>query len=1021
MAEHCAPKVDEALRLFREYFFSRTDVVAFFGPWNAPHPGEGGEYLDGLLIAHLLGQAAPEAKLRYRKNDGSTVATSGRFRIGSYTPAPGNNTKWLCIDFDGHGHAGALQDPEAVARQTQDILAGKGTPAHLERSGGGKGWHLWVFFKEPVPAGKARRLGLALAPRDAPLATEGLADPRKGRGIEIFPKQPKIRSKGYGNLVWLPWWSGAQEGGNLFYRPGGDGSLAAYVPASFETVDEALLDQVLAGLPAEEAEVLEEFPATSEDFKGSWAEWRKQALAALPLESIYGEWLTGRLSGDGWLECRDPSSATGDRNPSAGVSDGTNGVERGAFHSFISGRTMSVFDFMIERGMAQDFRAALDRTAKLSGVSPPSAPASPSPEGNKSTRASLPEIQVNNRQLRDIIADACRVVRQANAREMSSGRGPFLFLRGGSLVRMVAGQDGPHIQQMDEAATYGLLTRVADWVRITDEVCSDVMPVKDVARDMLAYPDKSLPQLDSVVSTPVFGHDGKLISSPGYHQEDALWFHPTDKLKTQEVPERPSPEDIAAARTLLFDDLLVDFPFLNESDRAHAVAALFLPFVRRMITGCTPLHVIEAPTAGSGKGLLCNLISIIATGAVADGRTMSNQDDEARKMLTAELLKGRPIVLLDNLMDRKELSSPTLASVLTAESWTDRLLGQTSMVTIPNRALWLLTANNPRLSMEIARRCVRIRIDPRIDRPWRRSGFKHTEIVEWAKENRGRLIHAVLVLVQAWIAAGRPMHRTRLGSFEQWSGVVGGILDVAGITGFLGSLEELYELADSEGQRWREFTAAWWEAFKDETKNVGELNELCEQLDLMMSVRGDCSSKSQHTRLGKALLASRDRVFDGLRVDKVQVNSKKHGRAFYRLVKIGGGNPGNPPSEGSPQKGDPQGDPTGDPQLFPESPDGYLAGGHGGHFNPNLARAHTHACAHAHTHTRVRSGEKVTPVTPGDSTPYGQTENMGVTSSNEVFSRCPQVTPKVSLPDSEDIDLASIPESWEDDDDNDLE
>jgi hypothetical protein len=43
----------------------------------------------------------------------------------------------------------------------------------------------------------------------------------------------------------------------------------------------------------------------------------------------------------------------------------------------------------------------------------------------------------------------------------------------------------------------------------------------------------------------------------------------------------------------------------------------------------------------------------------------------------------------------------------------DRLLGQTRMLVLPNRATWIATANNPQLSLEIARRCIRIRLDPK--------------------------------------------------------------------------------------------------------------------------------------------------------------------------------------------------------------------------------------------------------------------------------------------------------------------
>jgi len=55
-------------------------------------------------------------------------------------------------------------------------------------------------------------------------------------------------------------------------------------------------------------------------------------------------------------------------------------------------------------------------------------------------------------------------------------------------------------------------------------------------------------------------------------------------------PDEPTAEDITAARALLIDDLLVDFPFVDDSDRAHAIAAIILPFIRRMIDGPTPMH-----------------------------------------------------------------------------------------------------------------------------------------------------------------------------------------------------------------------------------------------------------------------------------------------------------------------------------------------------------------------------------------------------------------------------------------------
>jgi hypothetical protein len=258
-------------------------------------------------------------------------------------------------------------------------------------------------------------------------------------------------------------------------------------------------------------------------------------------------------------------------------------------------------------------------------------------------------------------------------------------------------------------------------------------------------------------------------------------------------------------------------------------------------------------------------------------------------MITAELIAGRPIILLDNLSEKRKLDSAALASVVTLPWWTDRLLGESKMLNLRNNALWLMTGNNPRLSAEMSRRCIRLRIDPRIDMPWLRAGFKHPMIIEWAQENRSALVHAALTLIQAWIAAGKPLHGTRLGSFESWSGVMGGVLEIAEIPGFLGNLNELYEAADTDGQMWREFTGAWWETHREEPKRVADLNQFCEERDLMGDVRGDGLPRSQQTRLGKALSAKRDRVFNGLTVKRISQGERKHG-VLYALATVNGGN-----------------------------------------------------------------------------------------------------------------------------------
>jgi hypothetical protein len=90
---------------------------------------------------------------------------------------------------------------------------------------------------------------------------------------------------------------------------------------------------------------------------------------------VYGDVLTGQQQGEGWLEARDLLSPTGDRHPSAGVADGSGEAERGVFKSFWGGGGfLSVFDYLIERGRATDFRDAQRLVSDMTGIPLPARP-----------------------------------------------------------------------------------------------------------------------------------------------------------------------------------------------------------------------------------------------------------------------------------------------------------------------------------------------------------------------------------------------------------------------------------------------------------------------------------------------------------------------------------------------------------------------------------------------------------------------------------------------------------------------
>jgi hypothetical protein len=239
------------------------------------------------------------------------------------------------------------------------------------------------------------------------------------------------------------------------------------------------------------------------------------------------------------------------------------------------------------------------------------------------------------------------------------------------------------------------------------------------------------------------------------------------------------------------------------------VAALVAPFARDLIDGPTPLHEVEAPSPGTGKTLLVDLLTYPALGRPLAAMTEGKDEDEWRKRLFAKLRTAPTALLLDNI--KRRLDSGALASAITSyPQWEDRILGVSEVARVPVRCVWLLTGNNPALSSEMTRRTVRIRLDAKQDRPWLREGFRHADIREWVRANRGQRVWAALTLVQAWIAKGRPEGERTLGMFERWAKVMGSILEVGLIPGFLKNLDwgQLAEHDPRDPQAWLRLEAS---------------------------------------------------------------------------------------------------------------------------------------------------------------------------------------------------------------------
>lgn len=474
-----------------------------------------------------------------------------------------------------------------------------------------------------------------------------------------------------------------------------------------------------------------------------------------------------------------------------------------------------------------------------------------------------------------------------------SNEPPKIFVHAGALAQIRMDPE-PHLEYLTQPELKGELDRSARFVKQYGSGKSlrrrPARPPNDVVNDLLVRGEwPGLPFIEAIIASPVYGNDGALHSSPGYNPSLRTFLVLDSDLDIPRVRKSPSAAQLAGAVRLLTDDLLGDFPFASDSDRAHVVGMILLPFVRRMISGPTPLHLVEAPTPGTGKSLLVRTAMSISQDDRLAGQAETQSDDEFRKRLTSVLSAGEPVVFIDNLT--RELRSGILANAITSPMWTDRLLGASKMVVFKNHLIWIVTANNPGLSQEMARRALRIRLVWPGERPWEGRTYRHTRLEQWARDHRAELIAACLTLANTWLSEDRPRFSGMpLGGFEDWSDVLGGILEVAGIRGFLGNREDFYDETDMETAALRLFVEAWYTKFGTKRVGVRELLELAREHDGSVFDFQDNSESSLPTQLGKQLSSLRDRRVGEFQIKRVA--KKRQGAVQYCLKKLdseGGG------------------------------------------------------------------------------------------------------------------------------------
>ena len=255
-----------------------------------------------------------------------------------------------------------------------------------------------------------------------------------------------------------------------------------------------------------------------------------------------------------------------------------------------------------------------------------------------------------------------------------------LYQRGTMLVRpatatiRISNGDEITTQQLVPINLYGLVeefSKAARWQKMGEKESYPIDCPSMIAKLYLARVGYwRLPALTGIVNCPTLREDGSILDQPGYDARTGLLFDPR-ACEFRPVANKPTRDDAKEALQLL-RELIRKFPFADNASQSVALSAILTAVVRRTLTSA-PLHAFSAPVAGSGKSMLVDIASLIATGHEA-AVVEEGDVEELPKRLGAALLAGNPVLALDNI--ERPLGGGFLCQALTQPYLNVRILGQ---------------------------------------------------------------------------------------------------------------------------------------------------------------------------------------------------------------------------------------------------------------------------------------------------------------------------------------------------------
>ena len=327
------------------------------------------------------------------------------------------------------------------------------------------------------------------------------------------------------------------------------------------------------------------------------------------------------------------------------------------------------------------------------------------------------------------------------------------------------------------------------------------------------------PILNGLLNHPAIHLDGTIVTREGYDPVTKCWIVAGwDNLK---VPEKPTAAQVTAAvetlrepfEEVIFrgDDVVKAAPVKSKgvemtASEANALGLLLTALVRRQMA-TAPFFIITSSQWGTAKGLIASVAAQIAqdTGPLLTDMKISADQQEKNVDRVLHDHPGALIIQFDEPQDSTSngrFHSRKLALLATTDQYINRPVYGHRAVSVDTRRTMIFTGISIRPDQDMVRRVSLIELDIPHDGtlPHERT-FKHADrsdkvlLLQWVSANRRRFIEAAITLFSHWRAGGCPQADFSF-DYPEWIHVVGGVLQHAKVTAWMGNRDEVYANAD---------------------------------------------------------------------------------------------------------------------------------------------------------------------------------------------------------------------------------